>query len=105
MNKEQEMAMEEMKAAKEELEELRDEVNAGIETLKQTAKESAVTVVVRSIVAACAYGAMDKLAGVFLPKNLRGIAKVGAAAGSFLIPEIIANAAATKVEEILQEDN
>ena len=104
MNKEQEMAMEEMKAAKEELEALRDEVNEGIENLKQTAKESAITVIVRSIVAACAYGAVDKLAGAFLPKNLRGIAKVGAAAGTFLLPEIIGNVAANKVEEILQED-
>lgn len=100
MNKE----LEENKKAIEEMKELKEEIEKGIESLKSTAKDSMITLSVRAIVSGCAYNVVDKLAGMFLPKNLRGIAKIGAAAGTFFIPELIGNLAANKVESILEEE-
>lgn len=100
MNKE----LEENKKTIEEMKKLKEEIESSIDSLKSTAKESFISLIMRSIVAGCASNAIDSLSKAFLPKNLRGIAKIGVTAGTFFLPEIIGNIAANKVESILEED-
>lgn len=95
---------EEMRQATKELEEARAGAEAAIEELKTATQDTAISIATRTVVAVCAMKVVDALAGAFLPKNLRGVAKVGVAAGTYLIPELIANKAGDAVNKILKED-
>lgn len=95
--------MENNKTASEEMEELKKEVEKSIETLQNVAKERAVTIMMRTLVAACTSHLVGKATEAFLPKELKGVTKLGVAFGTFLIPELVGNMAADRVERILRE--
>lgn len=96
--------IEEMEQAKKELDEVRAGAEAAVEELKTVTQDTAISIATRTVVAVCAMKVVDALAGAFLPKNLRGVAKVGVAAGTYLIPDLIANKAGDAVNKILKED-
>lgn len=95
---------EELRQATKELEEARAGAKAAIEELKAATQDTAISIATRTVVAVCAMKVVDALAGAFLPKNLRGVAKIGVAAGTYLIPELIANKTGEVVDKILKED-
>ena len=96
--------MENGKTYQEEMEELKTEVDNSIKALKKAAKESMITLAMRAMAAGCTSYLIDKALAAFLPKELKGIVKAGAAIGAFFIPELVGNIAATHVEDILNEE-
>lgn len=87
-----------------ELRELKNQLDEAALNLKKTTNNTITNLVIRSIVAACASNVVDKLAGIFLPKSLRGPAKVAAAFGTFFIPEIIGAKAGDLAQKIMEEE-
>ena len=98
-----EVTYEELVEAKEELEALKSDIDESIENLKDATKITATSLIMRSVIATCAYKIVTKVADTFLPKQLSGPVKAAVTFGTFFIPEIAANAASNLTEKILEE--
>lgn len=95
--------LEEMKAAYDEMIEAREAMEEAKKELTITAKKSIVNVLTYGVVAGSATYVVDKIASAYLPKNLKGLPKIGMLALTFLIPEIIGQKAGALADKIMEE--
>lgn len=75
-----------------------------LEEIKQQTKKTLVNVLVSGVVAGCASIVFDTLVGRYLPKNVRGITKIGISAASFMIPSYIGDKAGSLADKIMEEE-
>ena len=88
----------------EEMQALKEEIDNSIVELKKATKTSAVSIAIRAIVAASASSIISKITDAFLPKQLKAPVKMAIAVGTFMVPELIANAAGSYTEKIMEEE-